>query len=99
VPWAPCALPFIGGRHPIVGRPRWSAGHVAGPIFVLLFQWCLMTDIWYKSAWMGIGVGRCSPRSGPKCTWTWKSSKFMHAQHSKILWQPFPSTIALWALV
>jgi len=99
VPWAPCAPALIEGRHPLVGWPRWSAGHVGGPNFVLLFQQHLMTAIWSKSEWMGAGVGRCRPRSGPKCTWTWKSSKFMHALHSKFLWLPFCSNIAPWALV
>ena len=89
VPWAPCAPALIEGRYPIVGRPRWSAGHVGGPNRVLLFQWWSMTAIWFKGEWMGAGVGWCRPRNGPKCTWTWKSSKFMHALHSKgiRIWQ------------
>ena len=99
VPWAPCAPAFIEGRHPLVGRPRWLAGHVAGPIFVPSFQRFLITTPHFKNTWIHGGVGRCRPRSGPIWTWTWKSTKFMHALDSKFLWQPFSSNFAPWALV
>ena len=90
---------FYRGARPL-GRPTKVVDRPCGwPNFCPLFSEMLNDSTYSKNTWMHTGVGRCRPRSGPKWTWTWKSTKFMHALDSKQIWLPFSLQNALRLLV